>query len=213
MNSNRLDTRIEGERHNIATEREPLIKSLQPGYSGTSEIRERRSRTRSPTLYTQQYHSDQEIYNVDRSQNHRAMSRPTRLNTAKTSDLSEIPSLGRVPPSYGDDGDGEVDASYEMYTDNDNLNRPVRSIRSIKSAKSHRDSRFGRTFSDGRNPTSSRTNGDKLHQYYNDHANRIFSEQPSKPDEPINGVSDEILAVRRSALTVYEPLTYTWVSR
>lgn len=205
MNSKQSGSRNQREHHTTVTDRDPLILFSPAGYSGTSNNRERLSTSKSPMPDTQQFHSDKET-NMTQT----TTVRPARSN--KEPEDGEVPSLGRIPPSYGDD----PVASYEMYSENDNLNnsrsvRSMRSIRSIKSAKSQRDSRFARTFPDG--PTQNdRSNGDRLHQYYNEQANRIFSEQPTTADEPINGVSDEIMAVRKSALTVYEPLTYTWVS-
>jgi len=139
--------------------------------------------------------------------------------------------------------DGEPDTSYEIFSDseyNDNSSRPIRSLRSIRSIKSQQQesttttnitttytgpaigalntantatsARFSRTFSEGRNYYEKR--GDRLHQYYNERANRIFSEtshQPASSSVPLMEVSAEILAVRKSALRVYLPLTYTWL--
>ena len=195
MNSNQLN-RNQGERYTTATERDPLLLSPQPRYSDTSNIRERRPRTtsQSPTLHDQDYYSIQEIEkrkSIDRNMDHAER---------RTAPYSELQVSGRVPPPYDD----EPNASYEMYNENDNRNRPIRSLRSIRSARSQREAtRVSRTFSDGRR-------GERLHQYYNERARRIFSE-PST-DEPLVEVSSEIMAVRKSALAVYEPLTYTWVS-
>jgi len=202
---NNQSIRKQGERYTTvtATERDPLILSSPPGYSGASNIRERRSRTTSPALHTQQqqYHSDQV------TQKDMSIHKPSNLNPGRiNSSFAELPGSGRVPPPLD-----EADTSYEIYSENDNINRPVRSIRSIRSARSQRDSRFNRTFSDGRYGSAGEGGGDRLHQYYNERANRIFSDSPSN-DEPLVEVSDEIMTVRKSALKVYEPLTYTWVS-
>ena len=223
MNSNRQSIN-NGERY--TTETDPLLLSPHPGYSGTSTIRERRphssSRNNSP------YNSNTNINSNSNSACSFNNSSPSVeikdsfMNTIPSqhqqSSFAEVPEAGRVPPpAYGD----EPDASYEMYTDNDNgvgndndignnSSRPIRSLRSIRSAKSQRESKFSRTFSDGRNNDE---RGDRLHQYYNERANRIFSEPPQPAsDEPLVEVSEDILAVRKSALRVYEPLTYTWVS-
>ena len=220
---------------------DPLIAAKLSGYSSFSSHRSRHSinssRSTSPTSkldlqQTQtQTHSEEEHYDedeggeetdtgTDSSANGMSPATSTTVRPAvrlsrerENADASSF----RVQPSYGDD----PEASYEMYNEtheSDHLNsRPVRSLRQRDS------SRFAtRTFSaDGHAVRSlasdrdrDRSNGDRLHQYYNEQANRIFSEQPARTaaDEPINGVSEEIMAVRRSALSVYEPLTYTWVS-
>ena len=52
---------------------------------------------------------------------------------------------------------------------------------------------------------------EKLHEYYNQRAKSIFSERRQRT-EPLIEVSSEVMDVRRRALKVYEPLTYTWVS-
>lgn len=64
-----------------------------------------------------------------------------------------------------------------------------------------------RAFSD-RDRQRART--DKLHEYYNERAKSIFSEKNQR-EEPLVEVSSEIMAVRRGALKVFEPLTYAWV--
>lgn len=134
-------------------------------------------------------------------------------NHAQSPSFAEIPETHGIASPYDD---GEPDASYEILSDSEynghDSSRPIRSLRSIRSIKSQqRDStRFSRTFSEGRYPHERR--GDRLHQYYNERANRIFSEMPQPASNlPLVEVSAEIMAVRKSALRVYEPLTYTWL--
>jgi hypothetical protein len=204
MNSNRQSrNRNNGERY--TTEADPLLSSSQPGYSGTSTIRERRphSSSNSNSSINSAFSTSSSALDTDNIMN----SIPTERQQPS---FAELPEGDQVSPAYG----GDPDASYEMYTENDNYSngnsRLNRSLRSIRSAKSHRDTRFSRTYSDGKNNDE---RGDKLHQYYNERANRIFSEPPQPAsDEPLVEVSEEIQAVRRAALRVYEPLTYTWVS-
>ena len=206
MNSNQ-QTRNNGEI--FTTETDPLLFSSQPSYSGVSEstststIRERR-----PASARRGSDSGSPI---DVSYYAHNSSPPLAFMNSMPSErqqpsFAELPETDRVPPPYGE----EPNASYEMYNDNDNSSRPIRSLRSLRSAKSQREAKFSRTFSDGRNNDE---RGDRLHQYYNERANRIFSEPPQPASaEPLVEVSEEILAVRKSALRVYDPLTYTWVS-
>jgi hypothetical protein len=133
--------------------------------------------------------------------------------------FADIPAMDQHHRLHSPYDDGEPDTSYEIFSDgeynpNNSSSRPIRSLRSIRSAKSQQresSARFSRTFSEGRNYYERR--GDRLHQYYNERANRIFSESPQPASNvPLMEVSAEIYAVRKSALSVYEPLTYTWVS-
>lgn len=88
-------------------------------------------------------------------------------------------------------------------TINSTLNRPIQSIRSARSQTPHRDR------------TISQQDGQRLQRYYNERANRIFSEDNTRDEEnaqPFVEVSNQVLNVRKNALSVYDPLTYTWVS-
>ncbi len=79
---------------------------------------------------------------------------------------------------------------------------------------------YGNNNSSGNNGQESyaAARGDRLHQYYNERANRIFADENSRrknknsKEDPLVEVNQEVMAVRKSALTVYEPLAYTWVS-
>lgn len=97
-------------------------------------------------------------------------------------------------------------SSYEIFNESNDNN--LRSARSIRSQQLSRGTL--RTFSERERQLHGRTGTDRLQEYYNERARTIFSEQ-NHNDEPLVEVSPEILAVRRSALRVYEPLTYTWV--
>ncbi len=102
------------------------------------------------------------------------------------------------------------------------ISRPLGSMRYLRSNRDRDGNGVGPSPSHSRvhnsNSLQSRRDrerggdGDRLQQYYNERANRIFSDVDSSNDEPLVEVNQEIMAVRRSALTVYEPLTYTWVS-
>jgi hypothetical protein len=222
MNSNQ-QTRNNGE--NYTTETDPLLFSSQPSYSGISEstfsststIRERRpasaatrgSDSGSPIDIDNSYYAHNS--NSNNTPSLSFMNSNSMPSERQQPSFAELPETVQVPTPYGEEQ--EPNASYEMYNDNDidNSSRPIRSLRSLRSAKSQREAKFSRTFSDGRNHNDDR--GDRLHQYYNERANRIFSEPPQPAsDEPLVEVSEEILAVRKSALRVYDPLTYTWVS-
>lgn len=88
-------------------------------------------------------------------------------------------------------------------TINSTLNRPIQSIRSARSQTPHRDR------------TIYQQDGQRLQRYYNEQANRIFSEDNARDEEnaqPFVEVSNQVLNVRKNALSVYNPLTYTWVS-
>jgi len=96
-----------------------------------------------------------------------------------------------------DDSGGET--SYEIYNDTNRSD--------VQAARSHRSqhSRKSRTFSEGQYAGT-----DHLHQYYNERANRIFSDStPAEP--PLLEVSAAVINVRKGALTVFNPLTHTWL--
>lgn len=91
-------------------------------------------------------------------------------------------------------------SSYEIY--NDKNPSDIRKARSHRSNRSQQ-SRKSRTFSEG-------AGVDRLHQYYDERANRIFSDNtPVEP--PLLEVSPAVISVRKGALTVYDPLTHTWL--
>lgn len=97
--------------------------------------------------------------------------------------------------------------SYDLYQEN--MNCPLSTASSIRPQTTKNQSRtLSNSFSEGRHSAANR-----MHQYYDARANRIFSES-SQPylQDPLNEIRTELLAVRKSALTVYEPLTYVWVS-
>jgi len=96
--------------------------------------------------------------------------------------------------------DSVESSSYEIYNDTNRSD--------IRAARSHRSqqSRRSRTFSEG--PYGA--GADHLHQYYNERANRIFSDNtPAEP--PLLEVSAAVINVRKGALTVFNPLTHTWL--
>jgi hypothetical protein len=97
--------------------------------------------------------------------------------------------------------------SYDLYQDN--MNCPIATASSIRPQTAKNQSRtLSNSFSEGRHSAAN-----QMHQYYDARANRIFSES-SQPylQDPLNEIRTDILAIRKSALTVYEPLTYVWVS-
>lgn len=56
--------------------------------------------------------------------------------------------------------------------------------------------------------------GDLRQQYYNERANRILGDEhlgEGGPPQPLLELPEEIYAVRKAALTVLDPLTYTWL--
>lgn len=131
------------------------------------------------------------------------------LNERTLSSNQTLSALPTVDKSRTDDMEiGTI--SYELYTDeNNSLNRPITSARSIRSITTENQSRtLSNSFSEGIHSATNR-----MHQYYDARANRIFSESSQRYlQDPLNDTRAEILAIRKSALTVYEPLTYVWVS-
>ncbi len=116
--------------------------------------------------------------------------------------------------------------SFGLSADSRDISRPLGSMRYLRSNRDRDNSisqlqtgpsQSGPSHSRVHNSNSLQSrrtggDGDRLQQYYNERANRIFSDVDSSNDEPLVEVNQEIMAVRRSALTVYQPLTYTWVS-
>lgn len=131
------------------------------------------------------------------------------LNEITASSNQSLSTLPAVNKSRTDDMEtGTI--SYELYTDeNNSLNRPISSAKSIRSLTTENQSRtLSNSFSEGMHSATNR-----MHQYYDARANRIFSESSQRyHQDPLNDTRAEILAIRKSALTVYEPLTYVWVS-
>lgn len=219
-----------------ATERDPLIpsavgsaslltagnsgstseeKTYQTSYegSGRSEatkhhhgsIRERRA-SKSPSSQHQHFH-----------QHHNAS------NQLQSGD----PPMGRgqqEPSHSGQSGD------YEDHAPPIQHNNTYESTDSPYDDASHRSSaqRSGdRTFSSqtgldrssGReapHPDMRQQFGDYRQQYYNERANRILGEGQvgGEPPPPLLGfgeLSEEVFSVRRAALSVLDPLTYTWL--
>jgi len=96
-----------------------------------------------------------------------------------------------------------ADSSYEIY--NDKNPSDIRVARSHRSNRSQQ-SRKSRTFSEGPHGAGV----DRLHQYYDERANRIFSNStPTEP--PLLEVPQAVISVRKGALTVYHPLTHMWL--
>lgn len=152
------------------------------------------------------------------------------------------PESGISFPSSGDTGNSSFDYGNHPINSsiNSSSQHNIRSLRSLRSARSHQlstNSRgsYSRAFSSdkssdyqqqqyqsqplyGQNSQSSqqyrRRHADKLHEYYNERAKTIFSKHKKndRREEPLIEVNAEVLAVRKRALKVYEPLTYTWVS-
>ena len=196
----------------VATERDSLLLSSPPGYSSGSTIRERRTGTTSASTAT--------TAAAAITPSSKKTDSPQQKNKYHTSPamrgVGESHSAGEETnvPSRSYDRDQAASAasgataSYEIYESNDNV-RSMRSIRTIRSAKSQQMSRGSiRTFSE-RDRQYGRT--DKLHDYYNERAKTIFSEHNQR-HEPLVEVSHEVLAVRKKALKVYKPMTFTWVS-
>lgn len=103
--------------------------------------------------------------------------------------------------------------SYDLY--NQQVNSPVQSSGgSSPSGRrgSRSPSRRSRAQPGGSSKSQHSGEGYNRQQYYNERANRLLGdgmavEQPSYFAE----VPEEIYAVRKAALTVLEPLTYTWI--
>ncbi len=152
------------------------------------------------------------------------------------------PESGISFPSSDDTGNLSYDYGNHPINSsiNSSSQHNIRSLRSLRSARSHQlstNSRgsYSRAFSSDKtndyqqqqyqsqslyeqNSQSSqqyrRRHADKLHEYYNERAKTIFSKHKKndRREEPLIEVNAEVLAVRKRALKVYEPLTYTWVS-
>ena len=188
------------------TERDPLLSSTSISYSGTDNesrhqgiIRERRSSKSTSTHRSNEHFQSHE--KSEKGFGGRPAMRSARSQTRGNRSDSVLPQLPDSPDRGALD---TPDSSYDIYNDNDIASRSGRSNRSVRSQRSHQ-SRRSRTSSDGR------YGADNLHQYYNERANRIFSEGSSS-EPPLLEVPEEIFAVRRAALTVFDPLTYSWVS-
>jgi len=183
----------------VATERDHLLLSSPPGYnSSNSSIRERRPATAPST--------------VDNASGNRNNNKKHHSSLAMRSGGTSLSAEGESAsvPSRSYDHEQVVSggtSSYEIYNENTDNIRSFRSARSIRSMRSQQMSRGSRTFSE---KDRQYARADKLHDYYNERAKTIFSEQ-SHREEPLVEVSPEVLAVRKNALKVYEPLTYTWL--
>mmetsp|Transcript_10329 Transcript_10329/g.14607 ORF Transcript_10329/g.14607 Transcript_10329/m.14607 type:complete len:589 (+) Transcript_10329:102-1868(+) len=179
----------------VKTERDPLLPppALSSYTLSTGTIRERR---KSPSMPTQENHSQQNIHSQHSHQGQMVMQSDRSQSFPGTrSDPSSFPQI----PISSEQRLSADSSSYEIYTDNDSSTRAGRSQR-----RARRQSRRRR--SNGR-----RNGADNLHQYYNDRANRIFSGAQSEGESSLLDVPEEIIAVRRAALTVFDPLTYTWL--
>ena len=189
----------------VATERDPLLLSSPSGYNSNSisTIRERRPATASPTGSSRTNQPKQRYY--------RSRSSPAMRNNGISHSGEGETSVPSRSYDQGQVASGGT-SSYDIYNENSHNGKPIRSLRSIRSNRSQQMSRGSlatRTHSERDNP---RPYGgtDKLHDYYNERAKSIFDEQ-NHQEELLVDISPEVMAVRRSALKVYEPLTYTWV--
>jgi len=169
----------------VATERDPLL------LSSPSTLR---GRNRSSTQYKHRLgQGPTEYQSVD---GHLAM----QGNTSQISHGSLGPqSTPQLSLSQGNFLDS-ADSSYDIYSDRNSGIRTARSTRSQQSKRSKT-----RTFSEGNYGRANR-----LHDYYNERANRILSD--NAPAEPaLLEVSPGVIRVRKGALTVFIPLTHTWL--
>ncbi len=189
----------------VATERDPLLlSSPSTGYNSSgSSIRERRPATAPSSTTLNSAGSNQKYH---KSHSSLAM-RSSGTSLSAEGESTSVPSR-----SYDHEQDEQVvsggTSSYEIYHENNDNIRSFRSTRSIRSMRSQQMSRGSRTFAE---KDRQYARADKLHDYYNERAKTIFSEQNQR-EEPLVEVSPEVVAVRKNALKVYEPLTYTWVS-
>lgn len=189
--------------NHVATERDPLLVSAPPtGYNSSasgSSIRERRTATAPTSTASYKASSDQKYHKSHP---------PLAMRSSGTSFSGDGESTSVPSRSYDHDQvTSGGTSSYEIYHENNDNIRSFRSTRSMRSMRSQQMSRGSRTFSEKDRQYNS---SDKLHDYYNERAKTIFSEQNHR-EEPLVEVSPEVLAVRKNALRVYEPLTYTWL--
>lgn len=185
----------------VASEADPLLlSSPSTSYnSNSSTIRERRtSRTSSPNFNN---NSDQQFfYKPDSS---------LAMGDVEASHSAEREGQNYQSRSYDQETEVRPSCYEASHESNDDVDH-ARSLRSLRSARSYQMSKGGsyRAFSEReRNP--GRT--DRLHEYYIERAKSIFSEKNHR-DEPLMDVNPQVLAIRKEALKVFEPLTYTWVS-
>lgn len=181
-----------------ATEKDPLLISSQNSYcssSSASTIRERR-----PALSLKTSNSSSNLQ-------HRKSRSSSPLMQSVEESHSVEGERNNSPRSYDHETGGP--SSYEIYNESNDNMRSMRSMRSLRTARSQQASKeiYRASFSD-RDRYFVGT--EKMHDYYNERAKSIFSEQNQR-EEPLVETSPEVLNIRKRALKVFEPLTYTWV--
>lgn len=132
------------------------------------------------------------------------------LSERMASRESSIHSIRRSTVTYGFESD-----SYELYSDEILSSHAINAQSSIPSSQTGSQSyRLSSNSSAGSRPPSAR----QVYQHRASTDRRIFSESATASSnsvhrrDPYSDVTPEILDVRKSALSVYEPLTYIWVS-
>ena len=189
-----------------ATESDPLL--LSPLSPSSFTIRERRPAATATTTRTSSTEVNVNICSTGGTANHQHFNTSystmsARNNGGESHSVEGERNINNDNPSRSEDRETVNGVSYEIYNQSTDNVRSMRSLRSQKSLQMSRGSFRGLSERGGRT--------DRLHDYYNERAQSIFSER-SQRDAPLMGVSPEILSIRKRALSVYEPLTYTWVS-
>lgn len=180
----------------VPTERDPLllrVSNFNLYYSNTQVII--RTRCKLPETVQQNYHSQHRYHSGDGQQV--MWSGKLQPSRGSRSDPSTFPQR----QAHLDCVFNSTDSTYEIYIENENDNDSHQMTRSGCSENSQQSRRDNQHFVT-----------DKLQQYYNKKANRFFSGTQTSHDPELLDIPTEIFAVRRAALTVFDPLTYTWVS-